>query len=195
MFSEYAYRKAPTDLEFHFIINQVQYIEDLLANKKLAYDDELGATIDLLARYYRNYKGLSKEDASDAVYRIISQVCDASWVCKVIDRACSKNRLAGGRAYMPLRDFNGIWITQKEIDIIQQLESLEEQELLFGVLCFTKMYDENNRRHNRKVNHLWYVDVSVLRRCIGWKKGTKEKLEHMLQKVLLSGKHWYIIIL
>lgn len=190
MYSEYAYRKPPKDNEFHFIINQVKYIEEFMAKGELAYDNDESATIELLARYYRNYKSLPKNECEELIYQYLNDyyiktfgqeiLNNCGKVVDAISNACSYRRYNTCHGYKPLRDFDGIWITQKEINTIKQLENIEEQELLFGVLCFTKMYDENNRRNMRKVNHLWYVENSVLRRCIGWKKGTVNKVEAML---------------
>lgn len=197
MLNGYEWRKAPSDIEFHFIINEVQYIEDVLSKGMLAYDDDLGATISLLARYYRNYKGLSKADCESKIYKYINDyytkslgfeiIPNVGSVLRAIERACSARRYKDNHGYKAIRDFDGIGVTQKEIDTIKQLESLEEQELLFGVLCFTKMYDETNRRQGRKINHLFYVESSVIRRCIGWKRGTTDKVNSMIGDFIDSG--------
>lgn len=173
LISPYAYRKPPKDIDFHFIINEAKYVEDLIDNRKLAYDNDVFSTIKLLARYYRNYKGLSKSDAEDKIFYWLFQICPSSWIVTEIDKACSANRLRYGQAGLPLRDFDGVYVTKKEIDTIKQLDSLEEQQLLFTIVCFTRMYNESNRRNDRKINNLFYVENSVLRRCAGFKKGYK----------------------
>ena len=202
VFDEYAYRKAPSDLEFHFIINEVKYVEDLISNYKLAYDDDIEATIAILARYYRGYKKLPKADCETLILKHISNyyenvigheiMNDYSYIDKKINWACSARRYKNNHGYKAIRDFDGINITQKEIDTIKQLENIEEQELLFGILCFTKMYDETNRRRGRKINHLFYVESSVIRRCIGWKKGTVDKLVKKIGDLMDKGLLGYI---
>ena len=193
----YEYRKAPKDVEWHFIINEVKYVEDMMSNLELAYDNDLKATINLLARYYRNYKGLEKHQSEDIILNYIVKVYkdkynsdlagDFAWVHKKIQHACSKQRYADNQGYKPLRDFDGISITQKEIDTIRGLDDLEEQEVLFACLCFTKMYNETNRRQGRKINNLFYIDSAIIRRCICWKKGTTEKVNETISKLVSKG--------
>ncbi len=197
MYSEYAYRKAPTDLEYHFIINEVAYIEDIMSRLELAYDNDLYSTINLMARYYRNYKGLEKAVSENHILEYVIRyyrekldselISGFSRVYKKIQHACSCQRFKDNQGYKPLRDFDGVSITQTEIDTIKELETLEEQEVAFGILCFTKMYNETNRRQGRKINNLFYVDISVIRRCIGWKKGTKDKVVETMSKLTEKG--------
>ncbi|MBQ8413497.1 MAG: hypothetical protein IJX12_07845, partial [Lachnospiraceae bacterium] len=92
----------------------------------------------------------------------------------------------------PLRDFDGVSITQTEIDYIKELESLEEQEVAFTCLCFTKMYNETNRRQGRKINNLFYVDATVLRRCMGWKRGTKDRVDEVFRSLVDKGLFGFI---
>ncbi len=197
MIPEYAYRKAPSDLEWHFIINEVKYVEDFMSRLELAYDNDECATINLLARYYRNYKGLEKAVCDDLILDYIQRyyrekldselIGSFSWTLKKIQHATSLQHYADNHGRKPLRDFDGIWITQEEINKICDLRSLEEQEVLFACLCFTKMYNETNRRQGRKINNLFYVSTSVLRRCIGWKKGTSDKVEETMTRLLDKG--------
>lgn len=197
MMSEYAYRKAPKDIEWHFIINEVKYVEGFVSRLELAYDDDEAATINLLARYYRNYKGLEKAESEqlilDYITRYYKEKLDTdlfnhiTWVVKKIQHATSMQHYADNHGRKPLRDFDGIYITQAEIDSILELEDLEEQEVLFACLCFTKMYNETNRRQGRKINNLFYVDSTVLRRCIGWKRGTQEKIDVVIRSLADKG--------
>ena len=197
MYSQYAYRKAPTDLEYHYIINEVKYIEDVMDNLELAYDNDLKATINLMARYYRNYKGLEKGVSENHILEYIIRyyrekldtelISGFTSVYKRIQHACSCQRFKDNQGYKPLRDFDGVSITQKEIDTIKELDTLEEQEVAFAILCFTKMYNETNRRQGRKINNLFYVDISVIRRCIGWKKGTKNEVALTMNKLKEKG--------
>lgn len=186
------WRTPPKDIEWHYIINQVKYVEQLIKDQELAYDNDIQQTIALLARYYRNYKGFSLEKSKELVHEHI-RVCfiklfgrepmnEITDISRSIEQACSTRRYKRCHGYKPLRDFDGVSITQQEIDTIKQLDSLQEQQLLFGILCFTKMYDEMNRREGRKINHLYYVDSCVLRRCIGWKRGYEEQMQEIMSK-------------
>lgn len=192
--SDYAWRKPPKDIEWHYVINQVKYVEELIDKVELAYDSDLDATIPLLARYYRNYKGFSKEKSENLVYEHIEK-----WFWKELDRppmsecsvlltrishACSNRRYKNCHGYKPLRDFDGINVTVGEIETIKQLDDLKHQELLFCILCFTKMYNETNRRQGRKVNNLYYVDTNVLRRCCGWKKNEGKEVPLVMQELI-----------
>lgn len=182
----YEWRKPPKDIEWHYIINQVEYVEDMMQKGTLAYDESIDATIKLLAQYYRNYKKLPKSECEDIIAAYIVdyyvRIYGAeplgleSTLLKAVKAACSNKKYKNCHGYKPLRDFDGVSVTAKEIDTIKQLQSLPEQELLFCILCFAKMYDETNRLHNRKVNHLYYVSGDVLRRCAGWKRGYEDKL-------------------
>lgn len=194
MISEYAYRKAPSNLEWHFIINEVAYVEGFMSSLELAYDDDESATINLLARYYRNYKGLEKAVCDDLILKYIQKYYQekldrelfnhVSWVIKKIKRATSCRHYADNQGRKPLRDFDGVSITQAEIDYIKRLDTLEEQEVAFACLCFTKMYNETNRRQGRKINNLFYVDATVLRRCMGWKRGTKDRVDEVYRHLV-----------
>jgi hypothetical protein len=194
---EYAYRKAPKDIDWHFIINEVKYVEDFMSRLELAYDEDIPSTISLLARYYRNYKGFEKAVCDDLILDYIQRyyrekmdselVGDFSYTLKKIQHATSLKHYSDNHGGKPLRDFDGIYITQEEIDKIWDLRSLEEQEVLFACLCFTKMYNETNRRQGRKINNLFYVSTPVLRRCIGWKKGTNDKLEETMKSLMDKG--------
>lgn len=193
----YEYSKPPKDVEWHYIINQVRYVEELIQNRELAYDCDMEQTIALLARYYRNYKQLTKEESEQLVYEHIRQwfikelerepLNEYTPIMKSISAACSTRRYKNCHGYKPLRDFDGISVTQKEIDTIKQLDSPQEQELLFGILCFTKMYDEMNRREGRKVNHLFYPEACVLRRCIGWKRVSEQQLQETMSQLMDCG--------
>ena len=194
MFSKYAYRNAPKDIDWHFIINEVAYVEKMMENLELAYDDDENATISLLARYYRNYKGLDKAVCDDLIYKYIDRYYEEKSVIgiagrcgsivKNISRATSCAHYANNHGRKPLRDFDGVSITQNEIDYIKQFESLEEQEVAFTCLCFTKMYNETNKRQGRKINNLFYVDATVLRRCMGWKRGTQDKVDDVYRDLV-----------
>ncbi len=199
---EYAYRKAPSDLEWHFIINEVKYVEEMIDKLELAYDDDESATINLLARYYRNYKGLEKAVCDDLILKYIERFYDEKMLISVagrygdlvkqIERATSLQHYANNHGRKPLRDFDGVSITQAEIDYIKEFRSLEEQEVAFTCLCFTKMYNETNRRNGRAVNNLFYVDSSVLRRCMGWKRGTKDRVDEVYRDLADKGAFGWI---
>jgi hypothetical protein len=193
----YEWRKPPKDIEFHFVINQVKYVEDLIAKSELAYDNDYAATIELLARYYRNYKQLPKNECEKLIYKYLNDynikvfghgiIGNCSLYEKTISAACSTRRYSNCHGYKPLRDFDGISITKKEIETIQHLDSLQEQEVLFGVLCFTKMYNEMNKQQGRKINNLYYMESNVLRRCIGWKRNQKEQLFKVTSDLIERG--------
>lgn len=197
MIPEYAYRTAPKDIDWHFIINEVKYVEGFMSRLELAYDDDETATINLLARYYRNYKGLEKAESESLILKYIERYYEEkldtelynhiAWVLKKIQRATSCQHYADNQGRKPLRDFDGVYITQTEIDYIKELEDLEEQEVLFACLCFTKMYNETNRRQGRKINNLFYVDATIIRRCIGWKRGTQDKIDDIIRSLADRG--------
>ena len=193
----YEWRKPPKDIEYHYIINQVKYVEDLIARGELAYDTDWGATIELLARYYRNYKQLPKKECEALIYNYINEysireldheiISSSGSFLRIISNACSTKRYSNCHGYKPLRDFDGISITKQEVETIKQLNSLEEQEVLFGILCFTKMYNETNRRQGRKINNLYYVEINVLRHCIGWKRTQKDRLIEIISDLIECG--------
>ena len=197
IFNGYEWRKPPKDIEYHYIINQVKYVEGLIASGGVAYDNDIKATIELLARYYRNYKQLPKGLCERLIFNHINDyylkaidselIGNYSMYEKIISAACSTRRYSNCHGYKPLRDFDGISITQKEIETIKQLKSLQLQEVLFGVLCFTKMYNEMNRRQGRKVNNLYYIEDNVLRHCVGWKRTQKEQLSNTLTELVDCG--------
>lgn len=202
LYNPYAFRKAPKDIEFHYIINQVKYIEDFISRGELAYDNDEEATISLLARYYRNYKGFEKYICEIIIYNYIEDyykrllgvevIGDAGNLIGRISKACSMRRYRNNHSYKSLRDFDGVYITKNEMETIMKLSG-EEQEVLFACLCFTKMYNEHNRRQGRKINNLFYVSDSVLRRVLGWKRGTADKIHYIINNLAEKGYISHVI--
>ena len=193
--SGYEWRTPPKDIDFHYIINEVAHVEETMKNNSLVYDGDLTQavrTIHMLARYFRNYKGFDKKTSETIIFNYMEKVYrekfDLAFTrLKTIEEACSTRRNTYNHGYKPLRDFDSIGITHAEIEKIQQLETVEEQELAFSILCFTKMYNETNRRQGRKINNLCYISHSVLRRCIGWKRGTDQKIPEMIYELSQKG--------
>lgn len=189
LFNYHEMRKNPKDTEWHYVINQVAYVEECLAKGKMLYDDDPLETIRMLARYYRNYKGLPLHVAENKVIKFMQLVEDDQQKFYVmIEHACSTRRYPDCEGYKPLRDFDGIYITQAELDSIKELTDKKEQQVLFACLCFTKMYNETKRRHGRKQNNLFYASETIIRRSIGWKKNTQQEVVDVMSSLYAKGK-------
>lgn len=131
------------------ILNEKEYCENVLRTGELG--DKPFQTLSLLAKYYYHHLGYRRSRISKCLYTIMEQCYPRFNIMKVkIADACESIAAKAGK--YPLYEIDGIWITQSELDIIDQLKDEKMQRVLFTLLCLAKLGNAKREKNNGWVN-------------------------------------------
>ena len=128
------------------IMNEREYIEDMIKNKDLGYSPF--KTISMVARYYYSlgYKPrMIREELEHFMIRCDSDINLVKW-SSAIDKAVLKAK------ERPLIEINGIHITQKELEVCKSAGASAFQRLAFTALCLAKYFNAVSGKNNGWVN-------------------------------------------
>lgn len=113
------------------IINEVEEAENIIQTNKY---EKFSSALSLLIRYYIHIKGLKKNDVKDEIKKfLVINHEDYNYWEKFIDKVIRKSK------HNHLCQIDKIPITQKEIDIIYQVDSEKKQKILFTFLVIGKL--------------------------------------------------------
>ena len=120
------------------ILDEYEYAQKMIKEKRFLDKPMSSCDINILARYYRWYDGLSgnklKKEIIDFCENTTNIYNDISYESR-IDYACNLSKR------LKLRIPKPIFLTQIEIDIIKNIEFNENiRKTLFGMLCLSKYY-------------------------------------------------------
>jgi hypothetical protein len=125
------------------IINEKEYIEDILAEKIPV--DNIYYILILLNKYY-NQQGYKKKEIYDKLvdFLILHDEEEFNWM-NALDRIIEKRN-------KQLIEIEYIPITKKELDVIKNIKNKRLERLLFTMLCICKYSNYINIKNNNWVN-------------------------------------------
>lgn len=127
------------------ILNEVKYAEEMYSNGDLG--SKPVATLNVIARYLRQKKMLKpraiKQELNSFMENNYPNYNPDLWESRI------EKMVAASKKY-PLREIDGVGITQTELDIIARLPTLKHRQIVFAFLCCAKFYNAAT-----KENHDW----------------------------------------
>lgn len=129
------------------VLNEVKQAEHIIEKGEVG--NKPTSTLFLLGKYYRIKENLDKEQTFNKLNEFMEHnfknYNSALWE-DIIEDICKKaNKYS-------LREINSIGITQKELDIISDIDNLKYQKLLFTMLCYAKLYNLISENNNGWIN-------------------------------------------
>ena len=159
------------------ILNEKSYVEDLLASR--AKENVTNHNLRLVSRYYHEL-GCNNTKVRDLLEKFIIRN-DPNFnvvrMSNIIDRA-AKN--IGKKKLVQL---DSIPITYAEIDLVQKLDSIREQKILFTLICLAKLSNEINGINLGWVNR----SVKEIFELANMYSMTKEKQHLLLHSLYKQG--------
>lgn len=129
------------------VLNEVKQAEHII--KKGEVGNKPTSTLFLLGKYFRIKENLDKEQTFNKLNEFmehnLKNYNSALWE-DIIEDICKKaNKYS-------LREIDSIGITQKELDIISDIDNLKYQKLLFTMLCYAKLHNLISENNNGWIN-------------------------------------------
>lgn len=120
------------------ILDEYEYAQKMIKEKRFLDKPMSSIDINILAKYYRWYDGLSGNKLKNEIIEFCEKATniynDISYESR-IDYACNLSKKLKLRVPKP------VFLTQTEIDIIKNIEFNENiKKTLFGMLCLSKYY-------------------------------------------------------
>ena len=137
------------------ILNEVKKAEHILEldKEKNKRESVIGSkpsyTLQLLARYFKQVMHLNDKEITerleDIMKRNYKDYNKVLWENKI--EQCVKKA-----AKTRLNEIDGIGITRKELDLIASLNNIDQEKLVFSMLCYAKFYNTINPKNNSWIN-------------------------------------------
>lgn len=129
------------------VLNEKEYA--IKALKTHEFDEGISSTLCIIAKYLHHVKHKSDIEIIDILDNFMSKVYldynKVSWIPMF-------NYAVKSASKYPLVEIDYIPITQKELDIIDKLTSIQEKRVIFTMLCYAKYYNMINPENNGWVN-------------------------------------------
>ena len=129
------------------VLNEVKQAEHIIEKGEVG--NKPTSTLFLLGKYYRIKENLGKEQTFNKLNEFMESnyksYNSALWENIIEDISKKANKYS-------LREINSIGITQKELDIISDIDNLKYQKLLFTMLCYAKLYNLISENNNGWIN-------------------------------------------
>ena len=137
------------------ILNEVKKAEHILEldKEKNKRESVIGSkpsyTLQLLARYFKQVMHLKDKEITerleDIMKRNYKDYNKVLWENKI--EQCVKKA-----AKTRLNEIDGIGVTRKELDLIASLNNIDQEKLVFSMLCYAKFYNTINPKNNNWIN-------------------------------------------
>ena len=137
------------------ILNEVKKAEHILEldKEKNKRESVIGSkpsyTLQLLARYFKQVMHLKDKEITerleDIMKRNYKDYNKVLWENKI--EQCVKKA-----AKTRLNEIDGVGITKKELDLIASLNNIDQEKLVFSMLCYAKFYNTINPKNNNWIN-------------------------------------------
>ena len=137
------------------ILNEVKKAEHILEldKEKNKRESVIGSkpsyTLQLLARYFKQVMHLKDKEITerleDIMKRNYNDYNKVLWENKI--EQCVKKA-----AKTRLNEIDGVGITKKELDLIASLNNIDQEKLVFSMLCYAKFYNTINPKNNSWIN-------------------------------------------
>ena len=129
------------------VLNEAKQAEYIIEKGEVG--NKPTSTLFLLGKYYRVKENLDKIQTFNKLNEFMvhnyKNYNSALWE-DIIEDICKKaNKYS-------LREIDSIGVTQKELDIISDIDNLKYQKLLFTMLCYAKLYNLISENNNGWIN-------------------------------------------
>lgn len=127
------------------ILNEKEYAEDCLRNKVII--GKPFYTLSVLAKYYYHVTGYRKKKIEVALTEFMSKY----YPMYNADRLRwddTIEKIASNAGKYVLCEIDGIWITQAELDTINNIHNKVLERLAFAMLCLAKLNNAKNPKNN-----------------------------------------------
>lgn len=165
------------------ILDEVKRAEEILDSGDIG--NKPSATLFLLAKYYRKHIGYNQKDTISKLNDFMKKnYPDYNYVLwENIIENISRNSIKFG-----LRQVESIGVTKKELDTIKLLNNLDQEKLVFTMLCYAKVYNESNLNNNNWVNCSISELFKIARVSVKYKNDKMYMLNDIKNNLLIESK-------
>lgn len=131
------------------ILNEKEYAEECLRTRTIG--DKPFHTLSILAKYYYHCLRYRKKKITELLIDFMSKyyprydVNKSSWNESI-------EKIAKNAGKYTLYEIDGIWITSKELEVVDNIENKTLSRLAFTLLCLAKLNNIKNPNNNNWVN-------------------------------------------
>ena len=130
----------------NIILNEKNYIEDVISNHKMSQKPT--ETISRVARYYCS-EGYKFSEAVNKVEEFMLRCNPSVNITKW--QNIIEHYVKNAKKY-PLIDIDSIPVTQKELNVCEELNGKQRKRLMFTLICLAKFGNKINSKNNNWVN-------------------------------------------
>ena len=131
------------------ILNEKEYVSDMLRKKEFG-TSKIYLFLSIYARYLYQEEGLRKT----GIVKKLHEFMDSNYPqYNPVDWSISIEKYASKAGQYPLCQCDGIWITEKELNTVDNLHNKVLERLAFTLLCLAKFGNFRNPQ-----NHSWVTN-------------------------------------
>ena len=164
------------------VLNEKEYAEECLKNKTIS--NKPFRTLSILAKYYYHVCGYRAKKIAALLMDFMANYYPR-YDCNKMDWDNNIEKIAANAGKYTLFQIDGIWITESELKVIEDLHNKVLERLAFTMLCLAKFNNAKNPKNNGWVN-LDAKDIFALARITGNIESRYERLGKLYQSSLLE---------
>lgn len=132
----------------NIVLNEKKYAEECLKNGIMTLKPQ--ETLSILAKFLFSM-GHKKKQITEILLKFLDNyyprylASKNTWIDTV-------ERISKNADKYPLYEFEGVWITKSELDVIDNLKTMKQRKVMFVYLCLAKFYNQRNEKNNNWVN-------------------------------------------
>ena len=134
------------------ILNEKEYVQEHYL-KAHEVDDKPYITLSLLAKYYYFCDGYRKKKIKELLTDYLSSYYYARYIASKYTWDETIDRIASKAGKYELYEFDCVWITETEIQVIDNIEDENMRLVAFSLLCLAKLGNLRSDKNNGWVNN------------------------------------------
>ena len=164
------------------VLNEKEYAEECLKNK--AISTKPFYTLSILAKYYYHVCGYRKKKIASLLIDFMEKYYPR-YDCNKLDWDNSIEKIAANAGKYDLFEIDGVWVTEGELKVIEELHNKVLERLAFTMLCLAKLNNMRAPNNNGWVNYS-AKDIFNLARISGNIESRYERLGALYRLSLLE---------
>lgn len=164
------------------VLNEKEYAEECLKNKSIS--EKPFFTLSILAKYYYHVKNYRKKKITSLLIDFMEKYYPR-YDCNKLSWNDSIEKIASRAGKYSLFEIDGVWITEAEFNVIENIRNRVLERLAFTMLCLAKLNNLKNPNNNGWVNTA-AKDIFELAHISGNVKSKYEKLGTLYHLGLLE---------